>query len=135
MTTIHTGGCLCGNIRYEIATEAPPEPLVCHCTKCRGASGAPLVAWVGVARSALCMTRGEPRWYRSSDHARRGFCGDCGSQLFFESTKWPDMMDITTITLDDPAAFPPAGHIWTSEQLPWMKLDDGLPRYAKERDG
>src|SRR5688500_12575738 len=120
MTTTYPGGCLCGAIRYEIVGEAPKESLTCHCTKCRGASGAPLVTWTGVERAALRVTQGEPRWYRSSDHARRGFCGGCGSQLFFESTKWPDMMDVTTATLDDPAAFPPAGHIWTSEQLPWM---------------
>ena len=40
-------------------------------------------------------------------------------------------IDVTTVTLDDPDAFPPEGHVWTSHKLSWMKLADGLPSFEE----
>jgi hypothetical protein len=34
---------------------------------------------------------------------------------------------VTTCSFDDPDAFPPVAHCWTSHQLHWIKLTDGLP--------
>jgi hypothetical protein len=34
-------------------------------------------------------------------------------------------------TLDDPASVTPEFHIFTEEQIPWVKLDDGLPCYPQ----
>ncbi|MFN5717058.1 MAG: GFA family protein [Bradyrhizobium sp.] len=65
-----TGGCHCGEIRYEVTGE-PVVHALCHCTDCRRHAGAPLVGWVMVAEDALKVTRGEPRVYRSSEHGRR----------------------------------------------------------------
>ena len=48
MSDAHTGGCLCGAIRYRI-TGAPVEALYCHCRMCRRAHGAPVVAWFETA--------------------------------------------------------------------------------------
>jgi hypothetical protein len=32
-------------------------------------------------------------------------------------------------TLEDPAQWPPTGHSYVSEQLPWFEVNDHLPRY------
>jgi len=36
---------------------------------------------------------------------------------------------VTLATLDDPAALPPAAHIWMQDRLPWVILGDSLPRH------
>ena len=82
------GGCLCGAVRYRIGAE-PDHAGYCHCRMCQRAAGAPVVAWLTVARAAFAWTRGEPAVYRSSAKAERLFCGACGTQLAFREIAEP----------------------------------------------
>jgi hypothetical protein len=49
------GGCMCGAIRYE-ATGQPTLVAYCHCTDCRGYTGAPVVAWATFKTSNVRFT-------------------------------------------------------------------------------
>ena len=44
-----TGGCLCGQVRYQVETE-PLWICHCHCGMCRKHTGAPLASFVGFQR-------------------------------------------------------------------------------------
>lgn len=127
-----TGGCLCGEMRYEAAGE-PFHLTECHCSMCRRASGAPMVAWFSVPRMQLRWLRGTPQAYRSSAHATRSFCPRCGTQLTFASDHHLDEIDITTCSLDDPERLRPEDHTRVSSRLSWVKLDDGLPQHLEAR--
>ena len=129
---MRTGGCYCGSIRYEASGPAISQ-AICHCTMCRGTSGAPCVAWFTVPSQAFRILVGQPTRFRSSDHATRTFCPTCGTQLTFADDGSPDEVDVTTCSLDAPAEVPPRGHIFTRSQIPWLKLADGLPQYAGSR--
>ena len=76
------GGCLCGAVTY--AVNGPLRDIVaCHCTQCRKTSGH-YDAATQCAEGDLAITgAGALRWYRSSATAERGFCGTCGSNLFW----------------------------------------------------
>ena len=126
------GGCLCGALRYE-ATGPVSHQTICHCTMCRRAAGAPCVAWFSVARSALRFVRGTPAQFRSSAKAARGFCPRCGTQLTFTHDDAPDLVDVTTCSLDDPTRLPPRDHTYTCSRLPWVRLADGLPEFHEVR--
>jgi hypothetical protein len=127
------GGCFCGAIRYQ-AAGAPFHQTSCHCSMCRRAAGAPLVAWFSVPRSSFRFVQGAPTRYRSSAKATRSFCPRCGTQLTFEGDATPDELDVTTCSLDDPERVPPADHVYTSTRLAWVKLADGLPEYTEGRN-
>ena len=75
------GKCLCGAVTIR-ATPKRRTVEACHCTMCRRWSG---VAYVGVQCGSEVEIAGEENVvrYRSSDWAERGFCGRCGSSLFF----------------------------------------------------
>ena len=45
----------------------------------------------------------------------------------------PDTLDVTVASLDTPELVAPRQHIWMRSALPWMRLDDDLPRY-RERE-
>ena len=129
-----TGGCYCGAIRY--ATAGPVvNQAICHCAMCRGTTGAPCVAWFSVPSGSFKLTGAEPARFRSSGHATRTFCPTCGTQLTFSDDAAPEEIDISTCSLDDPAASAvvPHDHTFTSSQLPWLRLADELPRYARNR--
>jgi hypothetical protein len=127
------GGCLCGQVRYT-ANTVGLEPAFCHCALCRRSVSGPVAAWVGAAPDAVRLT-GELVAYASSDHGRRTFCGGCGTQVMFEDDLTPDYVDLSAGSLDAPEQAPPIAHVWAANQLPWLKLDDGLPAYRAGSDG
>ncbi|MDW3118737.1 GFA family protein [Roseovarius pacificus] len=80
-----TGSCLCGAVRFEIAT--PPETVgACHCTMCRKWSGGIFLGLEVGADAVTFSGAEEPKTYASSDWAERGFCATCGSSLFYRIT-------------------------------------------------
>lgn len=128
--SVRRGGCFCGAVRYQISA-ANLDVAHCHCSMCRRTSGAPFVTWATVPRQSFAFTSGAPSELHSSAHARRGFCGACGTALTFQRTDERGWIDLTVGSLDEPEALIPARHIWTSSQLGWLHLDDDLPRYTE----
>lgn len=124
-----TGGCFCGEVRYE-AQGRPYDLCVCHCDTCRRTTGAPLVAWMSVPVEDFRFTAGEPCAFASSDTGVRRFCPSCGAQLTFQDSRL-DEVDVTTASLDDPLAAPPSDQIWTASRLAWMAALHTLPELAR----
>jgi hypothetical protein len=124
------GGCLCGAIRYR-ATAAPLRGVICHCATCRRHSGAPALAFVHFPHAAFAWLTGEPRWYRSSQHAERSFCAACGSTLGMREDVLHDRVQVCIGSLDEPQRARIDDHVWTRQQLPWFEIDDALPHFAE----
>ena len=126
--SVYAGGCLCGAVRY-VARGTPRYLCFCHCESCRRAAGAPMVPWATFARAEVAITSGTLAQYRSSPGIVRGFCGACGSSLTYLNEARAADIDLALASLDDPGALPPAAHMWVQEKLPWVSIEDGLPRY------
>jgi len=86
-----TGGCLCGDVRYEIS-KPPIDSGYCHCRMCQRFSGAPVIFGETFPIEAVQFTQGQPTYYKSSPIAERGFCKRCGSSLTYEplARRWTD---------------------------------------------
>src|ERR1700744_3696192 len=129
----HTGRCLCGAVTYELRGPLR-DVLVCHCLECRRWGGH-FAAMTAVPRHQLMLLRDAGlRWVDSPDselHARRGFCVECGSSLFWEAPR-RDTVSVAAGTLDGDPGIATIGHIWTSQAGGYYELpDDGLPRRAR----
>ncbi len=117
---MRTGGCHCGAIRYEAAGE-PEHHSVCHCRDCRRSAGAPMVGWMAFPADAVQVTSGETVVYASSTHARRHFCIQCGTGLFYTNAEiLPGIVDIQSSTLDDAENHIPVAQVQVAERLPWV---------------
>ena len=124
------GQCHCGRVRYEMPAEVINHVL-CHCSDCRRHAGAPMVAWAMVAADKVRIV-GSVTTYKSSEHGRRLFCGDCGTGLFYlNETMLPGLMDVQTGTLDNPDLLPVQMHVQTAEQIAWMETAHDLPRLKR----
>jgi hypothetical protein len=126
------GGCACGAVRYEVHGE-PFHRTLCHCNDCRRAAGAPAVAWFSVRPQALRWVCGRPRWRRSSLPVERAFCPDCGTQLAYRHAGFPDAIDVTTCSLDDPDRAAPLDHTRAAHRMRWLHLADDWPVYQGAR--
>ena len=58
------------------------------------------------------------------------FCKVCGTRLFSRRTNGT-VVGVALATFDDRNAFAPTEHIWVSEKMAWVRLDDGLPQYQE----
>ena len=123
-----TGGCLCGAVHYRAKAD-PIRAVNCHCGTCRRSSGAAFMTFVHFPASAFAWTSGEPKRYRSSGEAERGFCPVCGSTLSMHEAVLADRVQVSLGSLDRPALVRPHDHVWTKSQLPWLEVVDDLPRY------
>ena len=107
------------------------DVVLCHCVECRRWSGSGSGAFASTHDEDL-VVRGETLvWVESPDskrHARRGFCAECGSSLFWKAPEL-DRTGIAAGTLDEPTRIALAAHIYTHQTADWDALpEDGLPR-------
>jgi len=125
---VHTGGCLCGAVRYRIRGELR-DVIACHCSQCRRTSGHH-AAMTSVGSWQLeIIGAGAPGlvWYRSSASAERGFCQRCGSNLFWKPTGGTSIA-ITAGTLDGPTHLRISEHIFVADKADYYELCDGKPQ-------
>jgi len=125
---IREGGCLCGAVRFRCAGE-PINVRICHCRNCQKAMGSPFFARALFEQSALTI-QGDTARYASSAALDRVFCKTCGTPLF----SWRrngTAAGVALAAFDDRNAFAPDEHIWVSEKMDWVKLEDGLPQYPE----
>jgi hypothetical protein len=125
---IREGGCLCGAVRFKCEGE-PVNVRICHCRKCQKAMGSPFFARALFAQSAISI-EGETARYPSSELLERVFCKRCGTRLF-AWRKAGSMAGVALAAFDDRNAFAPTAHMWVSEKMDWVRLDDGLPQYPE----
>ena len=127
------GSCLCGGVRFEIARAVGPFEL-CHCPRCRKASGSAFVAGLGVRsedfrllEGAELVRRYEAPLREAPPPYRVAFCSRCGSPV-------PDpppgaaWFEVPAGTLDDDPRLRPDRHIFVECKSPWYAITDALPQ-------
>lgn len=120
------GRCLCGGVQYQ--AQGPLGPVIaCHCSMCARTSG-------NYAATTACDVSGFAMqsdrtlsWFRSSSGVERGFCRECGSNLFWREIG-SDRIYVTAGTLDAPTGLSIAGHIFVGSKSDFYELLDGLPQ-------
>jgi hypothetical protein len=128
---VHTGGCLCAQIRYE-ARGAPIYAGQCYCADCRKASGSAFVPFMGFQAEAVSFT-GETRIFKSrafrGGEAVRNFCPTCGSLVFGGIVGVDTSHTIYAGSLDDPSGFQPQIAIFARDCPPWATIPPGLTAF------
>lgn len=119
-----TGSCECGSVQFQ--SKGPWRAVTaCHCGQCRKSSGNYWAA-TAVPTEALEITQDATlTWYRSSDHAQRGFCSACGSSLFYKR----DAADFTSIgagCVDGETGLSIAQHIFVKDKGDYYDIADGI---------
>jgi len=69
-------------------------------------------------------TRGEPKWFKSSNRARRAFCGECGTPLAYE-TKYG--LELAIGAFDHPEKVAPVIQVNMTDKVPFFETLTSLP--------
>jgi hypothetical protein len=128
---------LCGAVRYEVQSPLD-DVLLCHCDECRRWHGH-VSATAAARREDLVLVEDRGlRWIkspRSDARARRGFCAECGSSLFWDSPEYRTI-SVAAGTLDPPTQLQVASHWYVSQAGDYYELPaDGLPRHDRSGEG
>jgi hypothetical protein len=84
-----------------------------------------------VPRAGLSLTESRGlAWFTSSSFARRGFCRECGSSLFWQRNGH-DMISITAGSLDAPTGLQTVLQIFAKDKGDYYELDGTTPVRAE----
>ena len=87
--------------------------------------------------SSVTFTQGKPKTYKDSADSGnvlfRNFCADCGSPIYSQREKMPEMMVLKVGTLDDSSGLKLTTNIWTRSARPWMHIDPAATNHPQNR--
>ena len=127
----HAGSCLCGAVTYQV--DGPLRDVTnCHCIRCRRHTGHFMAATA--ANVTDFTVRDESlRWYDATDTVQYGFCGECGSTLFWRAADKSDAVFIAAGTLDPPTGLATVAALFTADASDYHDLDQTIVQYPKDR--
>ncbi|WP_292879953.1 GFA family protein [Nisaea sp.] len=124
---VREGECLCGAVRFEVAGDLG-EVVACHCSMCRKQTGH-FWASTDVRKDALTITESRGlKWFRSSPGIRRGFCGECGSTIFFDRDEGLSI-SISGGVLEGATGVATRAHIYCADKGDYYEIADGVPQF------
>lgn len=129
-----TGGCVCGEVRYE-CDSLPLKMFNCHCRDCQRVGGGSYAPIIVVPLMSAKFARGAIQRYATTRmNGRpnvRGFCAKCGSRLTVGEDVERNILGLLASSLDDPAWFKPAMDIFVCDSQPWDMVDAHLPKHQQ----
>jgi hypothetical protein len=145
MSDIHQGGCLCGDVRY-LTRAQPLRVTICHCTFCQKLTGSAFLVEPIFSKKDIAFSGHAPKTYdhRSDTSGLRvtlNFCARCGTTVYLDLERFPDILGLCGGTFDDPNWFERKGkcrHIFTRSAQDGVVLPAGVDTFdahALELDG
>lgn len=118
-----TGGCLSGNIRYSAIAD-PIFMSVCHCKDCQRATGSAFGAVAEVPEASVTI-QGKQKFYTSKgdtdNNISHSFRPERGGTLLSTAAIIPNVIMLTTGTLDDTSAFKLTMQIYCGSAKPCLQ--------------
>jgi hypothetical protein len=133
------GGCLCGDVGYRTLAE-PVRVTICHCRFCQRFTGSAFLVEPVFRREDVVLSGARPRVYehRSDSSGKRvslNFCGRCGTTLFLDLERFPDVYGLCGGTFDDPDWFDRSPgkcrHIFTRSAQKGVVLPAGIDTFKE----
>lgn len=133
MTKHKTGGCHCGEIRYQFS-DNPLNAVFCYCKDCQKASGSDKAFSLLLKVDSLEITKGNPSIYttiaKSNNELKRYFCPKCGSTLFGKSEAL-GIIGLAVGNLDNSDEYEPKMAIFTKSAPKWAVIPEDIPNFPE----
>lgn len=117
-----TARCACGALRALCRGE-PVKVSLCHCTACQRRTGSAFGIAAFFPRAAV-VAEGESRTFeRPSDSGfpvRFHFCPTCGSSVFWEARRMPDLLAVAVGAFGDPDFPAPQQAVHRESRHRWL---------------
>lgn len=127
------GSCHCGAVRFRCRAYAPAPYMHCYCGICRKTAGAGGYAINLGARAESLEVEGESalgsyqaRIDGEQSTLQRKFCRECGTFLWAQDPRWPELIHPFASCIDTPLPAPPERvHIMLRYKPAWVPVPAG----------
>ena len=139
MIVEHSGGCVCGKVRFT-ATGEPLRVTICHCKWCQRRTGTAFGIEVVYDSDKIAFAGEEAAVHRHhSDESGRWldmrFCRRCGSNLGLELELVPGIRTLPAGAFDDPSWITPDRykfrHVFIRSRRVWPDLSPLVETYEQ----
>ena len=124
LMTEHIASCHCGALRL-ICTGEPRKVSMCHCRDCQRRSGSAFSVAIFYLREQV-RVEGETHCFEresASGHpVRFQFCPRCGSNLFWEPARLPQLIGVALGGFANPGFVAPTQSVFTGQRHHWVSL-------------
>ena len=118
-----TGSCLCGAVAFEM--HGPLDDVIaCHCSQCRKQTGNYWASTHCADKDLKFIRQDGLKWFASSEGAKRGFCKECGSTLFWKKND-DNKTSICLGSIDGKSGLKLAGHIFVKDAGDYYEIAGG----------
>ena len=115
-----SGGCLCGGVRYALLG-AVRGVVNCFCQQCQKTSGHHVAA-TRVDKKNFQLLHSETLvWYESSPGIKRGFCGVCGGNLFWDDVR-DQQLSVMAGSIDKPTGLKTVKNIYVQDASDYFEI-------------
>jgi hypothetical protein len=129
MSNIHSGSCLCGDVRFEIKGDFESFYL-CHCEYCRKDTGSAHAANLFSSTATLKWISGESSarlFNLPSTRHSKCFCSICGSALPSVQMNGK-LLIVPAGSLNSDISLRPNAHIFIASKAGWDEALEAVPK-------
>jgi hypothetical protein len=116
--------CSCGQL-VVVCKGEPAKVSLCHCPSCQKRTGSTYGIAAFFPRADVQSKGGTGRYTRAGDSGFEVtffFCRDCGSTVFWEPHRAPDLIGVAVGAFADPTFPPPSQEVYEQHRHPWVKI-------------
>jgi hypothetical protein len=136
--TMRRAACSCGQLHLTCEGE-PVRISICHCLECQRRTGAAFGYQAQFEHRQITSISGDTREFkRSSDSGRSvtfRFCPVCGSTVYWQAERYPELISVAVGSFADPAFAAPAYAVWERSRHDWLEMLGDTPRAVRKYVG
>jgi hypothetical protein len=117
-----TATCACGQLRVICASD-PVKISLCHCLDCQKRTGSTYGVGAFFSRKDIEASGAFRTYSRNSDRGftvNFHFCPDCGSTVFWEPERRPDVIAVAVGSFADPNFPAPSQSVYDERRHAWV---------------
>ena len=118
--------CSCGQLKVTCTGE-PVRISMCHCLACQQRTGSAFGIQARFARAQISIEGQAAQFVRTGDSGGRAtlnFCPSCGSTVYWEIDRMPDVVAVAVGAFADPKFPPPTVAVYEARRHPWAVMPD-----------
>ena len=130
--TTRRASCGCGQLSATVTGE-PVRISICHCLACQRRTGSVFGEQARFPATNVEIEGTSSSWSRTADSGNRitfHFCPTCGSTVFYQPEREPDLIAIPAGAFADPTIPAPRVSVYESRRHPWVIVPADMERYA-----
>lgn len=132
--TARQARCHCGALRLDCGGE-PVKVSLCHCRDCQRRTGSAFSIAAFFLRSAVSVSGGTAKRFTRGSASGQDvtfcFCPECGTNLWWEPARLPDLIGVASGAFADPAFPMPEQAVWCVDRHPWVALPESIAAHER----